>query len=161
MIKTLVSALVVALLMLAGISPSSAAEATIGDEGIKALRGCRLHTEDEARLICYDRAVDHYLSFDFHGNGREHTPSFESQEGFRLEFHSDSVIFVVYVFNADNGELVNTYSSGPGEGEVSVHESGRFYIEVKATDSWKIRVRPLAISDEPNRTNTKEGAEAE
>lgn len=155
MTKALVSALTSTLLMLTGADSTSAAEATIGDESITALRGCRLHTEDEVRLACYDRAVDHYLSFDFHGSGREHTPSFESQEGFRLEFHSDSVIFVVYVFNVESGELVNTYSSGPGEGEVSVHEGGRFYIEVKATDSWKIRVRPLATSDESNPTNTK------
>lgn len=147
MTKTLVSDLTVALLILTGASSTSATEATIGDEGITALQSCRLHTEDEVRLACYDRAVDHYLSFDFHGSGREHTSSFESQEGFRLEFHSDSVIFVVYVFNADNGELVKTYNSGPGEGEVSVHEGGRFYIEIKATDSWKIRVRPLATSD--------------
>lgn len=160
MIKTLVSVLTVALLLTV-VDSTSAAEATVADEGITALRGCRLHTGDEARLVCYDRAVDHYLSFDFHGNGRENTPNFESEEGFRLEFHSNSVIFVVYVFNADSGELVNTYSSGPGEGEISMHEGGRFYIEVKATDSWKIRVRPLATADESDRTNTKEGTEAE
>ncbi len=136
-----------AMMILTAISPALATAATIGDKGIAALRDCQLPREDEARLACFDRAAAHYLSFDFHGNGREHTPSFESAEGFRLEFHSDSVIFVVYVFNADNEELVNTYSSGPGEGEISVHEGGRFFIEVKATDSWKIRVRQLAISD--------------
>lgn len=136
-----------ALLMLAAINPAPATAATIGDKGIAALRGCQLHSDDEARLACFDRTTAHYLSFDFHGSGREHTPSFESEEGFRLEFHSESVIFVVYVFNADNNELVNTYSSGPGEGEINVREGGRFYIEVKATDSWKIRVRQLAISN--------------
>lgn len=155
MTQTLISALTVALLMLTTVDSTSAAEAAGGDEGITALRGCRLHTEDEARLTCYDRAVDHYFSFDFHGNGRENTPHFDSEEGFRLEFHSNSVIFVVYVFNAESGELVNTYSSGPGEGHISVHEGGRFYIEVKATDSWKIRVRPLVTTDKQDSTNTQ------
>lgn len=140
---------------LAGVSVStaSAAEASIGEAGISALRGCRLHTEDDARLACYDHAVDRYVSFDFYGNGREHTPNFESPDGFRLGFHSDSVIFVVYVFDADSGELVKTYSSGPGEGEASVRRGGRFYIEVKATDSWKIWVRPLTVSDQHARPN--------
>lgn len=161
MTKPLVPALTFALLMLTVINSSSAAEAIIGDEGITALRDCRLHTEKEARLVCYDSAVDHYLSFDFHGSGRENTPNFESQEGFKLEFHSDSVIFVVYIFNADSGELVNTYSSGPGAGEVSVHEGGRFYIEVKATDSWKIRVRPLTTTNELDQTNIREGTKVE
>ncbi|WP_205341623.1 hypothetical protein [Denitrificimonas caeni] len=161
MSKILVCALTAALLMLTVVDATSAAESAVGDEGITALHGCRLHTEDKARLACYDHAVDHYFSFDFHGNGRENTPIFESQEGFQLEFHSASVIFVVYVFNADSGELVNTYSSGPGEGKIRMHEGGRFYIEVKATDSWKIRVRPLATADESNRSNTKEDAKAE
>lgn len=155
MTTTLISALSVALLMLTLVDPTSAAESAVADKGITALRGCRLHTEDHVRLACYDRAVDHYLSFDFQGNGRENTAIFASEEGFRLEFHSSSVIFVVYVFNADSGELVNTYSSGPGEGEISMYEGGRFYIEVKATDSWKIRVRPLAAADQSQRTHTK------
>jgi hypothetical protein len=149
--RLLPTALAVVLLMLAGVSSTSAAEATIGDEGIGALRSCRLNIEDEARLACFDHTIDKYLSFDFYGNGREHTPSFESPDGFRLGFRSDSVIFVVYVFNADSGELAKTYSSGPGEGEVSVREGGRYYIEVKATDTWKIWVLPLTVSDEqPN-----------
>lgn len=148
LMKLIVQAFTVALLMLLGVSSLSAAEVTVGDEGITALRGCRLNIDDKARLACFDRTVDKYLSFDFFGSGREHTPSFESPDGFRLRFRSDSVIFVVYVFNADSGELAKTYSSGPGEGEVKVHEGGRYYIEVKATDTWKIWVLPLTVSDE-------------
>lgn len=150
LMRLLAQALTVALLIIVGVSSTSAAEATIGDEGITALRGCRLNIDDEARLACFDRTVDKYLSFDFYGSGREHTPSFESPDGFRLGFRSDSVIFVVYVFNADSGELAKTYSSGPGEGEVSVREGGRYYIEVKATDTWKIWVLPLTAADEPS-----------
>lgn len=150
LMRLFIQALTIALLMLLDVSSISAAEATIGDEGITTLRGCRLNIDDEARLACFDGAVDKYLSFDFYGSGREHTPSFESPNGFRLGFRSDSVIFVVYVFNADSGELAKTYSSGPGEGEVSVREGGRYYIEVKATDTWKIWVLPLVVPDEPS-----------
>lgn len=154
MTQTRISAISFALLMLTASHSTWAAQATVYDEGITALHTCQVITEDSARLACYDQAVDHYLSFDFYGNGREQTPTFARDAGFRLEFHSASVIFVVYVFNTDSGELVNTYSSGPGQGEISIHEGGRFYIEVKATDSWKIRVRPLATTDAANPTST-------
>lgn len=123
------------------------AQSVLGEKGLAALRACGLQRAASARLACYDAAAERYLSFDFAGTGRERTPAFDSAAGFRLGFHNEDVIFVIYVFDADSGELVKSYSAGPGEGEVAVRRHGRFYIEVKATGAWKIWIRPLAEPD--------------
>ncbi|ROO33677.1 hypothetical protein SAHL_03950 [Salinisphaera orenii YIM 95161] len=140
-------------LTVTGPTIAAATDGMLGDKGITALRACRAQHDEALRLACYDAAVERYLSFDFAGTGRESTPEFESPTGFRLGFRNEDVIFVIYVFDADTGELAKSYSAGPGEGEVAVRQGGRFYVEVKATGAWKIWIRPLPADGGATQTN--------
>lgn len=122
-----------------------AADPALGDAAAAALRACRAEAGDDARLACYDRAVDRHLSFDFAGRGRESTAVFTSPGPFRVRYRNEDVIFVIYIYRT-GGELVRSYGTGPGEGHLDVDASGEFYIEVKATGTWKLWVTPLPAS---------------
>lgn len=113
-----------------------------GDKAAAALRACRAQTADNQRLVCYDHAVDRHLSFDFAGRGRETTAVFTSPGPFRVRYRNEDVIFVIYIYRT-SGELVRSHGTGPGEGHLDVEASGKFYIEVKATGTWKLWVMPL------------------
>lgn len=119
-----------------------AADPALGDKAAAALRACRAQTRDNDRLACYDRAVDRHLSFDFAGRSRETTAVFTSPGPFRVRYRNEDVIFVIYIYRT-GGELVRSYGTGPGEGHLDVDASGEFYIEVKATGTWKLWVTPL------------------
>ncbi|MDT0635255.1 hypothetical protein [Spectribacter hydrogenoxidans] len=130
---------VVAVLAASGVL---AADPALGDKAAAALRSCRAQTGDNDRLACYDRAVDRHLSFDFAGHGRESTAVFTSPGPFRVRYRNEDVIFVIYIYRT-SGKLVRSYGTGPGEGHLDVDTSGEFYIEVKATGTWKLWVTPL------------------
>lgn len=112
-----------------------------------SFRSCRILTDDSERVRCYDLAFDQHLSFDYAGQGRESTPVFDSANGFVLRYRNEDVIFVIYVYSADDNTLIKSHSSGPGEGQISIDATGRFYVEVKATGAWKIWIDPRPIDD--------------
>lgn len=122
----------------------------------QSLLECRKQAVIAERVACYDRTVEEFFMHDFEGIGTGRTPVFPQPQPFQVVYENNDVIFVIYVYRA-NGELITSYGTGPGKGTLDINESGKFYIDIRATGSWRLTLRSLAPAPaQPPRSQIKE-----
>jgi len=65
-----------------------------------------------------------------------------------MRYLSESAIFVLYVKNAA-GQVVQNINGGGGDsGSYVIAEPGTYYLQINASESWKVWLIPVVDNDQ-------------
>lgn len=112
------------------------------DDADEALRHCRALADPHMRLACYDRAATRFAPPRFAGKRSQTTETFTIERPHWLRYHSDGVIFVLYLRDANGDVVQNLHLGGGGEDSYLITKPGTYYLQVDGSESWRIWLEP-------------------
>lgn len=126
---------------------STAAFASVSavmDNAARAMQGCLAVTDADRRLACYDQAAQRFAPPTFAGRLSQTTKKFTISQPHRLRYHSEGVIFVLYLKQADGKVVKNMNLGGGGTGSYLIARPGTYFLQVNGSAKWKIWLEPVA-----------------
>lgn len=129
----------------------------LADDADEALQHCRGFADPRTRLACYDRAATRFAPPRFAGKRSQTTEKFTINEPHRLRYHSDGVIFVLYVRDAQGRVVQNLHLGGGGEGSYRIAEPGTYYLQVDGSETWRIWLEPVDDANDTGNPSNEQG----
>lgn len=116
--------------------------ATLARETLEPIRTCMTIAADDERLTCFDREVRKLVKPTFAGRLDVVTAPFTIDEPTTLRFHSDGVIFVLYVKTIDDQVVQNLHIGGGGESSYLIEKPGTYFLQINGAEGWRIWLDP-------------------
>lgn len=112
------------------------------DEVAKEVAACRLVSETEARLACYDKLAAKVSPPRFSGRLTVETEQFEIDRPTMLRYQSDGPIFVMYLRDKNNDVVQNLHIGGGGEDTYLIERPGTYSLHINGTETWRVWLEP-------------------
>lgn len=125
------------LLSFALLQPAAAAR-----DDLQAIKGCMKVASDDERLKCFDGEIRKLVKPTFEGRLDVVTAPFTIDGPTTLRFHSDGVIFVLYVKTIDDRVVQNLHIGGGGESSYVIENPGTYFFQVNGAEGWRIWLDP-------------------
>lgn len=114
------------------------------DDAAQAMQYCQAIANPGKRLACYDGAARRFEPPTFAGRLSHTTKEFTIDKPHRLRYHSQGVVFVLYLKDANGDVLQNLNIAGGGTDSYLITEPGTYFLQINGSARWKIWLEPTS-----------------